>query len=597
MKLQIFIQGQTLNAYLPQVMVADTVNYFRADFVFKDEVWKNLTKYAHFQLGEECYDIPLQNDSIPESAGLNLKAGSWSMHIHGDRFEDGELVQRITTNACFFTVQESGCLDGSAFPSVPPDLAAELLARVVELEQNGGPGGTGKDGKSAYEIWLDNGNIGTEEEFLTSLIGPEGPTGPAGATGPQGAQGPKGDTGATGPQGPQGKPGEAGANGSDYVLTDSDKQEIAEQAAELVDCNINPTTKTASMTQPVGVDSEGKLWTEPSAGSSQNGYMTANAKALFRTLLYGAVYDKDVLPDPATTIEAFLAELDVVVPDSGGGTDEPDVPVGPDEPEKATYTVIYNLNGVTSSNTAATVTEGNSFTTVLSAGSAIDTVTVKMGDVDITETAYNSASGAITIAEVTGNIVITASVADPTLLYQLKDASFNGSTIVDTGVALFDEPKDFTILLDFKDMFCGNNGSGYFGLVEDDTVTDSYQHFVGRTTIANKNTETETIGFNFWVNRSALLTSPSQTADASHRTYSAKMAIIFDSASNKWNGYIRNTATGESVEGTYTGAVATMANTIAIGGTTYRGKTAFTCNEFSIYNRVLSDDEISAWMQ
>ena len=52
MKLQIFIRGQTLNAYLPQVMVADTVNYFRADFVFKDEVWKNLIKYAHFQLGE-----------------------------------------------------------------------------------------------------------------------------------------------------------------------------------------------------------------------------------------------------------------------------------------------------------------------------------------------------------------------------------------------------------------------------------------------------------------------------------------------------------------------------------------------------------------
>ena len=32
----------------------------------------------------------------------------------------------------------------------------------------------------------------------------------------------------TAPQGPQGEQGEKGANGEDYVLTDADKQEIAE---------------------------------------------------------------------------------------------------------------------------------------------------------------------------------------------------------------------------------------------------------------------------------------------------------------------------------------------------------------------------------
>lgn len=30
-------------------------------------------------------------------------------------------------------------------------------------------GGSGNDGKSAYEIWLEQGNIGTEQEFLDSL--------------------------------------------------------------------------------------------------------------------------------------------------------------------------------------------------------------------------------------------------------------------------------------------------------------------------------------------------------------------------------------------------------------------------------------------
>jgi hypothetical protein len=30
------------------------------------------------------------------------------------------------------------------------------------------------DGKSAYQVWLDNGNVGSTEDFLTSLVGPRG---------------------------------------------------------------------------------------------------------------------------------------------------------------------------------------------------------------------------------------------------------------------------------------------------------------------------------------------------------------------------------------------------------------------------------------
>ena len=62
----------------------------------------------------------------------------------------------------------------------------------------------GKDGKSAYQIWLDNGNKGTEQDFLNSLKGPKGDTGATGATGPKGD---KGDTGATGPKGDKGEDG------------------------------------------------------------------------------------------------------------------------------------------------------------------------------------------------------------------------------------------------------------------------------------------------------------------------------------------------------------------------------------------------------
>jgi hypothetical protein len=41
----------------------------------------------------------------------------------------------------------------------------------------------GVDGKSAYEIWLDEGNTGTEQDFLDSLVGDDGAQGPPGANG------------------------------------------------------------------------------------------------------------------------------------------------------------------------------------------------------------------------------------------------------------------------------------------------------------------------------------------------------------------------------------------------------------------------------
>lgn len=88
-------------------------------------------------------------------------------------------------------------------------------------------GNTGEAGASAYQIWLDNGNTGTEQDFLASLIGATGAQGPAGAAGADGAdgadgaqgiqgiQGATGQTGATGPQGAQGLQGAQGAAGAD----------------------------------------------------------------------------------------------------------------------------------------------------------------------------------------------------------------------------------------------------------------------------------------------------------------------------------------------------------------------------------------------
>lgn len=65
----------------------------------------------------------------------------------------------------------------------------------------------GDPGESAYQIAVKTGFTGTEFEWLESL------------------KGEKGDTGAAGSNGLDGKDG---ADGKDYVLTDTDKQEIAD---------------------------------------------------------------------------------------------------------------------------------------------------------------------------------------------------------------------------------------------------------------------------------------------------------------------------------------------------------------------------------
>jgi hypothetical protein len=86
-----------------------------------------------------------------------------------------------------------------------PTLAANVDARLTALE--GGGGGSGADGASAYEVAVANGFVGTEAAWLASLVGP------AGADGAQGIQGLPGADGAQGLQGIQGAPGADGAQG------------------------------------------------------------------------------------------------------------------------------------------------------------------------------------------------------------------------------------------------------------------------------------------------------------------------------------------------------------------------------------------------
>lgn len=74
---------------------------------------------------------------------------------------------------------------GAPFPPVKlgvPDESEAEFSAIIDLPPpisivQGPKGDPGDDGLSAYEVALDNGFIGTEAEWLESLVGPEGPPG------------------------------------------------------------------------------------------------------------------------------------------------------------------------------------------------------------------------------------------------------------------------------------------------------------------------------------------------------------------------------------------------------------------------------------
>ena len=72
--------------------------------------------------------------------------------------------------------------------------------------------------------------------------------------------------------------------------------------------------------------------------------------------------------------------------------------------------ITATLSHVQSSNAAVSVEDGAAYTATLIAegGYTLGAVTVKMGGVDITSTAYTASTGVISIASVTGDVVITA---------------------------------------------------------------------------------------------------------------------------------------------------------------------------------------------
>lgn len=205
-------------------------------------------------------------------------------------------------------------IQGDTGPQGPQGIQGEQGPQGIqgEIGPQGPQGDQGPGGNSAYDLAVLDGFIGTESDWLASLVGPQGPQGPQGIQGDQGIQGetgdsayeaavingftgtesewlsslvgPQGPQGETGPQGPQGETGE----GLNILGTLNDESELP-ISANIGDAYIigqdlyiwdgNPdwnnvgqivgpagANVTISSTAPTGIITPGALWYDQDEG-------------------------------------------------------------------------------------------------------------------------------------------------------------------------------------------------------------------------------------------------------------------------------------------------------------------------------------------
>ena len=202
-------------------------------------------------------------------------AGSYDLQLRGTLEADGTTKRHTNVVSCFVPESLTGL---GTWPEVPTEFA-QAEARILELHRH--PPVPGSNG--CWLVWDTDKDEYVESQLVLPDVsvgpqGPQGETGPQGPKGDTGEQGPKGDTGDPGPQGPQGEAGPTGPQGEQgpqgpagpqgeqgpkgdpgatYTLPIASSTQLG---------GVQPTAKTDTMTQAVGVDAGGALWTAPGSG-------------------------------------------------------------------------------------------------------------------------------------------------------------------------------------------------------------------------------------------------------------------------------------------------------------------------------------------
>ena len=293
--MKFLVKQQKIEVLEREVIASDQIAFVSVKFVF-DGAWKVLHKVVQFTQCEETYNLVLGTEGTTCLLPAELHPGAVKMSLFGYDAES-DTTLRATTVPVTLHIRPSGFVADGDTP-IPPtlDLYTQLLKKLdekaaglqngkdgfspkVKAEQmksgvvitivdadgetsatlhHGANGEKGTDGKSAYQIAVEQGYQGSESDWLSSLKGDKGDTGERGEKGDTGLQGERGEKGETGQQGEQGPMGEKGEKGDAGVAGKDGFSPIANVVKDGSVITITITDKngttTVTLTEGAAVD-------------------------------------------------------------------------------------------------------------------------------------------------------------------------------------------------------------------------------------------------------------------------------------------------------------------------------------------------------
>ena len=227
--MKFLVKQQKIEVLEREVLASDQIAFVSVKFVF-DGAWKTLHKVVQFTQCEETYNVVLGTEGTTCLLPAELHPGAVKMSLFGYDAES-DTTLRATTVPVTLHIRPSGFVADGDTPIPPtPDLYTQLLKKLSEMQA----GANGKDGRSAYEIAIENGFVGTVAEWLESLKGRNG------IDGKDGLPGKDGKDGLPGKDGTNGKDGKDGRDGKDGVSPDLTNYPDTDAVKALVQDAVQP---------------------------------------------------------------------------------------------------------------------------------------------------------------------------------------------------------------------------------------------------------------------------------------------------------------------------------------------------------------------
>ncbi|MDD1401002.1 hypothetical protein PSA87_05075 [Limosilactobacillus reuteri] len=140
---------------------------------------------AHVKTVTATLVIGSNNVTFSTSELSDLPAGKYQLEVWTNLASDGTQAIWPSQGMLDFTIDRNAdSLEGGAITTITLDTFKDQLNQAIkEAKSQATPG------KSAYQLWLDEGNKGSEQDFLASLKGEKGDAGKTGETGQTGQPG------------------------------------------------------------------------------------------------------------------------------------------------------------------------------------------------------------------------------------------------------------------------------------------------------------------------------------------------------------------------------------------------------------------------